>query len=104
MSILTLSPSAKEIFKEFDPSPEERVTEFLVTGIKESLKECELEILEYETKYGCSFDEVNKKIASGELPEEFSYETEKDMLKWEDLLTEKKMWLSIIRKIETLIK
>jgi hypothetical protein len=103
MSILTLSPSAKEIFSQIGFSPEEKATEFLIAGIKKYLKECELEILEYETKYGCPFDKFKAKIVSGAISDEFSYEIESDLMKWEDL-TEKRNWLDAIRKIETLIK
>ncbi len=104
MSILTLSPSAKEIFRQIGFSPEEKATEFLIAGVKEYLKECELEILEYETKYGCPLDEFKAKIVSGEISDEFSYEIERDIMKWEDLIIEKRNWLDVIRKIETLIK
>ncbi|MCL5422707.1 MAG: hypothetical protein M1461_09635 [Nitrospirae bacterium] len=104
MSILTLSPSVTEILKQLGSSPEEKATAFLITGIKEYLKECELEILEYETKYGFSFDEFKAKITSGEIADEFSYEIEGDAMKWEDLMVEKRNWLDIIKKIETLIK
>ncbi|MBI4653679.1 MAG: hypothetical protein HY752_01555 [Nitrospirae bacterium] len=104
MSILTLSPSAKEILKRLSHSPEEEATKFLIAGIKEYLKECEFEILKYETKYGYSFDEFKARIASGEIADEFSYEIEKDIIRWEDLMAEKRNWLDIIIKIETLIK
>lgn len=104
MTILTLSPSVKELFEKIGFSPEERATEFLIAGIKEYLKECELEMLEYETKYGYSFDELQIKISSGEIPDEFSYEIEKDIMRWEDLVFEKKNWLNLIKKIEALLK
>ncbi len=104
MSILKLSPSIEDIFKEVGFSPEEKAVEFLVAGIKEYMKECELEILEYETKYGCSFNDINAKIATGEIPDEFTYKIEKDIMRWEDLIAEKQNLLNMFRKIESLTK
>ncbi|MEW5744947.1 MAG: hypothetical protein AB1805_05875 [Nitrospirota bacterium] len=103
MPILTLSPSAKEILKKISSAPDERAVELLVSGIKNYLRECELEILEYETKYGSSLDELRMKIGSAEVPDEFSYQTEKDLMKWEDLIVEKKSWMEVIRNIQHLV-
>jgi hypothetical protein len=104
MSILTLSPPAREILKEMFHLPEEKAIDFLIAGIKESLKQCELEILEYETKYGYSLNEIREKIALKEIENEFEYSIEKDLIKWEDLLVEKKMLMQAMRKIKGLIK
>jgi len=104
MSILTLSPPAKEILKEIFHLPEEKAIDFLITGIKETLKQCEMDILEYETKYGYSLDEIRGKIASQEIENEFEYSIEKDLMKWEDLAVEKKMLMNAMRKIKGLIK
>ena len=71
--------------------PESRAVGLLISGVKENLKECELEILELETRYGFSFDVFKEKVASGELGNEFSYELEKDCMRWDDLLIEKKL-------------
>jgi len=103
MAILTLSSSAKEIFSHF-PSPEDRAIDFMVAGIKDYLKECELEILEYETKYGFSIDELKNKISSGEIENEFDYMLEKDIMKWEDLFIEKKSLITMLRNLQNLIK
>jgi len=103
MSVLTLSSSIKEILEKIGGEPENRAIGLLISGIKESLKECELEILEFETKYGYSFDEFKVKLALGQLGDEFSYELEKDAMRWEDLLIEKRNWIEIIKKIENLI-
>jgi hypothetical protein len=104
MPILNLSDSGKEILGQLYSSPEEKAIDFMLTGIKEHLKECELEILDYETKYGYSFDELRNKIDSGEIENEFSYPIEMDILKWEDIITEKKSILIILRNIIKLIK
>ncbi|MBI4684799.1 MAG: hypothetical protein HY755_06330 [Nitrospirae bacterium] len=104
MSILTLSTPIKEILEKIGGEPENRAVELLISGIKENLKECELEILEFETKYGYSFDVFKEKLASGHLGDEFSYSVEKDAMRWEDLIIEKKNWIEAIKKIEHLMR
>lgn len=64
----------------------------------------ELEILEFEMKYGYSFEMFKDKLKSGQGGDEFSYETEKDAIRWEDVLIEKKKWIEMIRKIENLMR
>lgn len=103
-SILTLSASIKDLLERFGGVPEDRALELLISGIKENLKECELEILELETKYGYPFEVFKNKITSGQLGNEFSYDVEKDAMRWEDLLIEKKNWMEILLKIRSLIE
>lgn len=102
MSILTLSSPIKEILEKIGGEPESRAIELLISGIKENLRECELEILELETKYGYPFEIFKDRLASGQLGDEFSYEIERDTMRWEDLLIEKRNWIDIIKKIENL--
>lgn len=102
MSILTLSSSVKEILEKIGGEPESRAVDLLISGIKENLKECELEILELETKYGYSFEIFKNRLSSGQLGDEFSYEIERDSMRWEDLLIEKRNWIELIKKIENL--
>ncbi len=104
MSIITLSALGKELLGTFYPSPEEKALVFMMVGIKEYLKECNLEILEYETKYGFSIDELRKQIETGEIKDEFSYPLEIDIIKWEDLISEKKILINLITKIGNLHK
>lgn len=104
MSILTLSFPLIEIFEKMGGEPETRVLSLVVLGMKENLKECELEILEFEMKYGYSFEMFKDKLKSGQGGDEFSYEIEKDAIRWEDLLIEKKKWIEMIRKIENLMR
>ena len=100
MAILTLSADIKEILEKIGGEPESRAVGLLISGVKENLKGCELDILELETRYGFSFDVFKEKLASGELGNEFSYELEKDCMRWEDLLIEKRNWIDVIKKIE----
>ena len=103
MSILTLSSPIKEILEKIGGEPENRAIGLLISGIKENLKECELEMLELETKYGYPFEIFKDRLASGQLGDEFSYDVEKDAMRWEDLLIEKKNWIEMIKKIENLM-
>ncbi len=103
MSILTLSSPIKEILEKIGGEPESRAVRLLISGIKENLKECELEMLELETKYGYPFEIFKDMLASGQLGDEFSYDLERDAMRWEDLLIEKGNWIEMIKKIEKLV-
>jgi hypothetical protein len=103
MSILTLSSPIKEILEKIGGEPESRAVGLLISGVKENLKECELEILELEMKYGYPFEIFKDKLTSGQLGDEFSYDMERDAMKWEDLLIEKRNWIEVIKKIENLM-
>ncbi len=102
MSILTLSSPIKEILEKIGGEPESRAIGLLISGIKENLKECELEILELETKYGYPFEIFKDRLALGQLGDEFSYDMERDAMRWEDLLLEKRNWIEMIREIANL--
>lgn len=102
MPALTLSPSIRELLKKIGEEPERRALKLLISGVKEHLRECELEILEYETKYGYSFEVFKEKLTSGKLGNEFSFNLEKDAIRWEDLRLEKKNWIGLIKEIENL--
>ena len=104
MPILTLSSPIKEILEKIGGEPENRALGLLISGIKENLKECELEILEFETKYGYPFEVFKDRLALGKLGNEFSYELEKDAMRWEDLLLEKRNWIEVVKKIENLME
>ncbi len=102
MSILTLSSPIKEILEKIGGEPESRAIGLLISGIKENLKECELEMLELETKYGYPFEIFKDRLALGQLGDEFSYDMERDAMRWEDLLLEKRNWIEMIREIANL--
>jgi len=51
------------------------------------------EIAEFTTKYGMTYDLFAAKLERGELGDPYGYELEQDAMHWEDLVTEKKMWL-----------
>lgn len=104
MSILTLSSPIREILGKIGGEPESKALSLLISGIKENLKECELEILGFETKYGYPFEIFKEKLTSGQIGDEFSYDMERDAMRWEDLLIEKRSWIEVVRKIENLTK
>ena len=47
---------------------------------------------------------VKEKLERGESGDDFSYELEKDAIRWEDLIAEKKHWLDHLRAIERLLQ
>ena len=56
--------------------------------------------MKLEIKYGTSYEEFKSKLDSGELGDPFSYPLEKDVMLWEDLISEKRLRLGIIRQVE----
>ena len=104
MATLTLSAPIKELLEKIGGEPESRALNLLISGVKEHLKSCELEILEYETNYGFPFETFKERLIAGKLGDEFSYDLEKDAMKWEDLLLEKKKWIKLFKNIESLQK
>jgi len=69
-------------------------------GLRELLRECDEEIMDLEIKYGLSYEEFKSKVDSGECGDPFSYPLEKDAMVWEDLITEKRLRLRVIREVE----
>ena len=81
---------------------EENALMVFIRGFKELLKECEEEILDFEIKYGASFEKFRQMLDNGDLGDPFSYPLEKDAMKWEDLVSEKGLRLNMIRELEQL--
>ncbi|MDY7033771.1 MAG: hypothetical protein SVY10_17905 [Thermodesulfobacteriota bacterium] len=99
--MIELSPPLKDTLKKLKKLEGNPLTIFL-RGLKELLKECEEEILNLEIKYGCSFEEFREMLEKEDLGEPFSYPLEKDAMKWEDLMEEKRLRLKMIRELEQL--
>jgi hypothetical protein len=62
-------------------------------------KECNEEILEFETKYGMSFGEFEKAWDADGIRAKHSHEVEIDYIEWEAIEQEKSRWLSVLRKM-----
>lgn len=102
MHLIELSPSLRGIFKGLGADEEETAVKALTTGFRELLRECEQEILEFEIKYGMSFERFQKKLDAGEFGDPHSYPLEKDAMVWEDLVKEKQIRLESLYKLERL--
>jgi hypothetical protein len=100
MALIELSPKLKEIFKMFGEREEEETIKIFIAGLKEFLKECEEDILDFEIKYGLSFEKFKVEFEKGKFGDPHSYPLEKDAMKWEDLIKEKEFRLNAVRKLE----
>lgn len=100
MPWIKIEPALRELIHALGPDPDIEALKIFNMGLKELLRECEEEIMKLEIKYGMSYEEFKLKLDSGELGNSFSYPLEKDAMQWDDLITEKRLRLKIIRQIE----
>lgn len=100
--LMELSPSLKSIFEGLGERSEDEVKRVLNVGLKELLRECEEEILDFEIKYGLPFERFKENLEAGRLGDLHSYPLEKDAMIWEDLVREKQTRLDAIRRLERL--
>ena len=99
MAMIELSPPLRNILKRLGEL-EVNALKIFIRGLKELLKECEEEILNFEIKYGVSFEKFRDMSEKGNLVDPFSYPLEKDTMIWEDLMAEKELRLNMIRELE----
>jgi hypothetical protein len=78
---------------------EEKIEMLALDSFVSKLKECNEEILEFETKYGLSFGEFEKAWDEDEIRDKHSHEVETDYIEWEAIEQEKSRWLSVLRKM-----
>jgi len=74
-------------------TPRQKITYLLRREIIRCLEECKRELMELEIKYGMEYDDFQEKLSAGDLGHEFGYELEMDVMRWDDLVQEKKHWL-----------
>jgi len=101
MAMIELSPPLRETLKRLGELEADALNIF-IRGLKELLKECEEEILDFEIKYGVSFEKFRDMSEKGDLGDPFSYPLERDTMRWEDLIIEKGLRLNVIRELEQL--
>lgn len=80
----------------------QKIAGILSNEIRHYLAECEHEALDLEIRYGLDYWEFEEKLEQGELGDKFSYPLEDDAMRWEDLVTEKKHWLTQLRSVAQL--
>jgi hypothetical protein len=78
---------------------EEKIEMLALDSFVSKLKECNEEILEFETKYGMSFGEFEKAWDEDGIRDKHSHEVETDYIEWEAIEQEKSRWLSVLRKM-----
>ena len=98
MAMIELSPPLRETLKRLGELELDALNIF-IRGFKELLKECEEEILNFEIKYGVSFEKFRDMSEKGDLGDPFSYPLERDTMRWEDLIVEKELRLNVIREL-----
>jgi len=101
MAMIELSPPLRDILKRLGEL-EVNALNIFIRGLMELLKECEEEILNFEIKYGVSFEKFREMLEEGDLGDPFSSPLEKDTMIWEDLIVEKGLRLNMIRELEQL--
>jgi hypothetical protein len=79
---------------------DEKIVHLLVNELRRRLQDCEQEILELEIKYGMMYDQFQTRLEAGDLGDPFSYPLEQDAMRWDDLVAEKKHWLSELKAIQ----
>lgn len=66
--------------KNWEERGENRIKMVLNSGLKELLMKCEEDILEFEIKYGLTFEKFKEQLETGKLGDIHSYPLEKDTM------------------------
>ena len=87
-----VSKAALRAITELTGEPRFNVALFIALGdaVEHRLEKIDAAILEFEQKYGMSFEQFESKGKEGEIPDQFSYEVEGDYLEWDGLISRKK--------------
>lgn len=99
--MIEIAPSIRPVLEMLEGETfSQKIARLLSNELRMYLEECEREMLEFEIRYGLSYEQFKKKLEKGALGNEFSYELEIDAIRWEDLIVEKKHWLNSLRTIK----
>lgn len=105
MAAIQITPLLEPILNKLEGKTlNEKLTRLIASELRRYLDEVEHESLEYEIKYGVNYEQFTSKLERGELGDTFAYEREQDAMRWESLVTEKKLWLEQLRQVEGLSK
>jgi hypothetical protein len=83
---------------------DEKLVRLVANELRRYLQAVEHEMLEFEIKYGMEYEQFTAKLERGDLGDPFSYEHERDAMRWEGLVAEKRMWLEQLRSVEGLVQ
>jgi len=105
MPIVELDSQIQPVIEKFKGDNfNQKIAHLLGSGVERYLEECEREYLRLEIKYGLGYDQFKEEVKKGKLGDEFSYELENDLMRWEDLIVEKKHWLEQLKTVRKLFK
>ncbi len=79
----------------------DKINLFLVSALETQLGKYTGEILEFEKKYGTSFNEFEKMWDEGKIENRHSHEIESDFMDWEMMEMEKKDLLAALSKLQS---
>ncbi len=101
MSVITLPDNVMRILDVIPgETREDKLLNLLAENISAKLKECDARIVEFETKYGMSFEDFQQAWKEKLLGDPFSYSLEKDYMEWEGFCLEKRKWLSLLKELK----
>lgn len=78
----------------------EKIVNLLKQRILAQLRECDEQILKYETKYGMDFEQSQSAWKRDEVEYKHSHEVERDLMEWEGFVLERQRWLSMLRDLK----
>lgn len=78
-----------------EPRVELAIMEIIKDSVEHRIQKIEQEIKTLEKKYSMNFKEFEQKFQREQIPDQYSYETERDYLEWEGLETRLKKYQSL---------
>lgn len=78
----------------------EKIINLLKQRVLAQLRECDEQILKYETKYGMDFEQFKSAWEADEIEGKHSHEVERDLMEWEGFVLERQKWLSMLRDLK----
>ena len=103
MAAIQIAPQLEPVLERMQGKTlDEKLARLVANELRRYLAEVEHETLEFEIKYGVNYEQFAAKLERGDFGDPFAYEREQDAMRWESLVTEKKLWLEQLRKIEGL--
>lgn len=80
-------------------SLEGKLSQLLISDLKNRLQRCSERIVEFEAKYGYEFSRFKQAWQQGEINNPYSHEIENDFMEWESLIEERKVLLAQLKKM-----
>jgi len=90
-------PVPLNLLHEFLSEGEEPAKVEKIPGLSFKLRECEEKIVEFEAKYGMTFEEFKESWNTKKITDKYSHRVERGYMEWEGLQMEKKRWLSTLK-------